>query len=92
VQKPSKEKRKISEKELEQELINLFSEQTQPSNEAESANKMARIQAITAYLLLRSGKRMERVSYALLIFTVVLAATMAGFALLLAYFLGLIGS
>lgn len=80
-------KQKLSEKELEQELTNLL---TEPWNDANSAQKIARVQSITAFLLLKSSRKVEQASWALTGLSVVLAATMISFALIIASFLGYI--
>jgi hypothetical protein len=77
-----KGKKKVDEKDLEQQMMDLLSQSSQSGAAATSA--------ISAYLLFRAAKRLERYSLFLLIVTIVLAAGILVLGLVLAYYAGLI--
>jgi hypothetical protein len=83
----ARKKDKLIEKELEKELSDLLN---QTAGSSDSEKKLERMSAISAYLLLRTGKKIERFSLALLIMTIVFAVSIVSFVLILAYIYGFI--
>lgn len=77
-------KRKMNDKDLEQELIAILSQTS-----TDVSQSTDRLTAISAYLLLKAGRRVEHSALLLLILTIVLASSMLIVVLILAYTLGL---
>lgn len=72
-------KKKLDEKQLEQQMINLLS---QGGNQGAAA--------ISSYLLFRASKRLVRYSLVLLVAAILLASGFIALALVLGYYAGLI--
>lgn len=77
-----KGKKKIDEKDLEQQMIDQLTQSNQSGPAAASA--------ISAFMLFRAAKRLERYSIFLLIVTVILAGSILLLGLVLAYYVGLL--
>lgn len=78
-----KNKKKIDEKQLEQQMINMLSSQ---GNQGGSAGAIA----ISSFLLFRASKRLERYSIILLAAAILLASGFVALAVVLGYYAGLI--
>jgi hypothetical protein len=77
-----KGKKVINEKDLERQMIDLLSQPNQ--------NPAGATAAISAFMLFRAAKRLQRYSIFLLIVTIVLAGSILLLGVVLAYYIGLI--